>query len=244
MKYLAVLLLGMLLGALVYRELEVRRSPALASPADCASACRPPAAAGPTQGAASSVAAVPAEPPPRPEPSSAAPVPATTEPAQPASARIAVDADAAPVGLLIPVEGKTASELTDTFADARSQGRSHDAIDIMAPAGTPVLAVADGHIEKLFDSKPGGLTVYQFEPSGKYAYYYAHLQRYAQGLAEKQAVRRGQVIGYVGSTGNASPEAPHLHFAVFLLGPEQRWWEGTAINPYPALTGRPVGQGQ
>jgi len=239
MKYLAVLLLGMLLGALVYRELGVGPSPTLASPTDCASACRPPAAAGPAQGAASSAPVVPTAPTPRQEPSSSAPVPATTEPAQPASARI--DADAAPSGLLIPVEGKTAGELTDTFADVRSQGRSHDAIDIMAPAGTPVLAVADGHIEKLFDSKPGGLTVYQFEPSGKYAYYYAHLQRYAQGLAEKQAVRRGQVIGYVGSTGNASPEAPHLHFAVFLLGPEQRWWEGAAINPYPALTGRPDG---
>lgn len=240
MKYLAVLLLGMLLGALVYRELEVRRSPASASPTDCA-ACRAPAAVGTTQGAATSAATVPAEPSPRPEPLLSTSVPATTEPVQSASARIAVDADAAPAGLLIPVEGKTASELTDTFADARSQGRSHDAIDIMAPAGTPVLAVADGHIEKLFDSKPGGLTVYQFEPSGKYAYYYAHLQRYAQGLTEKQAVRRGQVIGYVGSTGNASPEAPHLHFAVFLLGPERRWWEGIAINPYPALTGGPVG---
>lgn len=137
--------------------------------------------------------------------------------------------------LLIPVQGVVASQLQDTFNDARAQGRSHEAIDIMAPAGTPVRAVADGTVEKLFTSDAGGLTVYQFEPSGRYAYYYAHLQAYAPGLAEKQALRGGDVIGYVGSTGNANPAAPHLHFAVFELGPERRWWQGTAINPYPLL---------
>lgn len=137
--------------------------------------------------------------------------------------------------LLIPVQGVGAAQLQDTFTDSRAQGRSHEAIDIMAPAGTPVLAVADGTVEKLFTSDAGGLTVYQFEPSGRYAYYYAHLQGYAPGLAEKQALRRGDVIGYVGSTGNANPVAPHLHFAVFELGPERRWWQGTAINPYPLL---------
>jgi peptidoglycan LD-endopeptidase LytH len=137
--------------------------------------------------------------------------------------------------LLIPVQGVTAAQLSDTFGDARAQGRAHDAIDIMAARGTAVLAVADGHIEKLFTSKPGGLTIYQLEPSGRYAYYYAHLDRYADGLAEKQTVRRGQVIGFVGSTGNANPEAPHLHFSIFELGPERQWWKGTAINPYPVL---------
>lgn len=137
--------------------------------------------------------------------------------------------------LLIPVQGVGAAQLQDTFTDSRAQGRSHEAIDIMAPAGTPVLAVADGTVEKLFTSDAGGLTLYQFEPSGRYAYYYAHLQGYAPGLAEKQALRRGDVIGYVGSTGNANPVAPHLHFAVFELGPERRWWQGTAINPYPLL---------
>jgi murein DD-endopeptidase MepM/ murein hydrolase activator NlpD len=137
----------------------------------------------------------------------------------------------------MPVQGVVAEGLTDTFTDARSEGRSHDAMDIMAPAGTPVLAVADGHIEKLFTSERGGLTIYQFEPSGRVAYYYAHLQSYAPNLAEQQQIKRGQVIGYVGSTGNASPQAPHLHFAVFLLGPEKRWWEGQAVNPYPLLSG-------
>ena len=142
-------------------------------------------------------------------------------------------------GLLIPVQGVTASQLTDTFADARSAERVHDAIDIMAPAGTPVLAVADGHVEKLFTSKLGGLTIYQFNRDGTLAYYYAHLQGYANGLAEHQPIRRGEVIGYVGSTGNASPEAPHLHFAIFVLGPEKQWWKGDAVNPYPQLGGGP-----
>lgn len=142
-------------------------------------------------------------------------------------------------GLLLPVQGITPAQLSDTFTDARSAGRAHDAIDIMAAAGTPVLAVADGHVEKLFTSKLGGLTIYEFNPDGTLAYYYAHLQRYADGLAEQQKITRGQVIGYVGSTGNASPEAPHLHFAIFRLGPEKQWWKGEAINPYPALGGTP-----
>lgn len=140
-----------------------------------------------------------------------------------------------PSGLLLPVQGIAPSQLQDTFTDARSEGRVHDAIDIMATAGTPVLAVADGHVEKLFDSKRGGLTLYQFEPSGRWCYYYAHLQRYADGLAEKQTLKRGDVIGYVGSTGNANPEAPHLHFEVHALGPEKQWWKGESLNPYPLL---------
>ena len=162
-------------------------------------------------------------------------------PPVPAMRGIAPNAGTTPAatgsGLLIPVQGIPASQLSDTFTDARSAGRLHDAIDIMAPAGTPVLAVADGHVEKLFDSKPGGLTVYQFNRDGTLAYYYAHLQRYADGLAEQQAVRRGQVLGYVGATGNASPDAPHLHFAIFELGPEKLWWKGDAVNPYPQLHG-------
>lgn len=140
-------------------------------------------------------------------------------------------------GLLLPVQGVTTAQLLDTFTDARSEGRSHDAIDIMAPAGTPVLAVADGHVKKLFDSKQGGLTLYQFNPEGTRAYYYAHLQGYAAGIVEKKMLKRGELIGYVGSTGNANPAAPHLHFAVFVLGPEKQWWKGEAINPYPLLGG-------
>lgn len=155
--------------------------------------------------------------------------------APPATGALQASTDGNAGALLLPVQGITRDDLHDTYTDARSEGRVHDAIDIMAPAGTPVLAVADGSVEKLFDSKRGGLTIYQFEPSGKLAYYYAHLQRYADGLKEKQAIKRGDVIGYVGSTGNASAEAPHLHFAIFQLGPEKQWWKGTAINPYPVL---------
>ena len=137
--------------------------------------------------------------------------------------------------LLIPVEGVTASRLTDTFNDSRALGRRHDAIDIMAPHGTEVRAVEDGTIAKLFTSKAGGLTIYQFDPTQTFSYYYAHLDRYASGLAEHQSVRRGQLLGYVGSTGNASEDAPHLHFAIARLGTDHAWWKGDPINPYPLL---------
>ena len=142
-------------------------------------------------------------------------------------------------GLLLPVRGIEGKALRDTFTDDRS-GRRHQAIDIMAARGTPVLAAGDGRVEKLFTSKPGGLTIYEFDPLGEYCYYYAHLDRYAPGLAAGLILHRGDVVGYVGSTGNASPEGPHLHFSIFRLGPEKRWWEGTAINAYP-LWGTPPG---
>ena len=109
---------------------------------------------------------------------------------------------------------------------------------MLEPRGTPVMAVEDGRILKLFLSKPGGITVYQFDPTGQFAYYYAHLDRYADGLTEGQTVRRGSVIGYVGSTGNASRQAPHLHFAIFRLGPEKQWWKGEPINPFRSLGGK------
>ena len=136
-------------------------------------------------------------------------------------------------GLLIPVKSVKPEQLADTYLQERGGGeRAHEALDIMAPRGTPVLAVENGHIVKLFLSKPGGVTIYQFDPAGEFAYYYAHLDRYADGLAEGMAVKKGQVIGYVGSTGNASAQAPHLHFAIFKLGPERRWWRGTPVNPF------------
>lgn len=151
------------------------------------------------------------------------------------------DADAAVQGLLIPVAGVQPGQLVDSYAQERAAGRRHEAIDIMAPTGTPVQAVADGTIVKLFLSQPGGLTIYQFDSAGVLAYYYAHLDRYADTLIEGARVRRGDLLGYVGWSGNASAKAPHLHFAIFLLGPEQHWWQGTPINPYPALiAGAPI----
>lgn len=140
----------------------------------------------------------------------------------------------------MPVQGIAVQSLQDTYADQRSGGaRTHEALDIMAPRGTPVLAVDDGVIAKLFLSRPGGITLYQFDRSGRFAYYYAHLDGYAAGLAEGQRVQRGQLLGYVGSTGNANPDAPHLHFGLFRLDAQQRWWTGVPINPYPYLRGAP-----
>jgi murein DD-endopeptidase MepM/ murein hydrolase activator NlpD len=137
--------------------------------------------------------------------------------------------------LEIPVRSVAAGQLRDTFDDARALGRRHDAIDIMAPRGTEVLAVEDGTIAKLFTSKAGGLTIYQFDPTQTFSYYYAHLDHYASGLREHQPVQRSQLLGYVGSTGNASASAPHLHFEISRLGPDKKWWKGEAINPYPLL---------
>ena len=136
--------------------------------------------------------------------------------------------------LIIPVQGVRRSELRDNFDELRGTAR-HGAIDIAAPRGTPVIAAGDGRVIKLFTSKAGGLTVYQFDPAERFAYYYAHLDRYATGLREGALVARGDLLGYVGTSGNAPPHAPHLHFAIFQLGPERRWWQGTPVNPYPYL---------
>jgi len=141
-----------------------------------------------------------------------------------------------PTRLLVPVKGVKAAQLTDTYDQARGEQRQHEALDIMAPKGTPVIAVADGKVVKLFQSKPGGLTVYQFDPSEQYAYYYAHLDRYADGIKEGMEIKRGDLVGYVGVTGNSDPNAPHLHFAVVALTPEKQWWTGTPLNPFPLMS--------
>ena len=139
--------------------------------------------------------------------------------------------------LLVPVKGLDPHKLVDNFSEARGS-RSHEALDIMAPRGTPVIAVEDGRVAKLFRSKAGGITIYQFDPGERYVYYYAHLDQYAYGITEGAPLKRGDVIGYVGTTGNAPPNAPHLHFAIFRLGPEKRWWKGEAVNPFPYLAAR------
>jgi murein DD-endopeptidase MepM/ murein hydrolase activator NlpD len=138
--------------------------------------------------------------------------------------------------LLIPVDDVEDDELYDSYDDRRGITRVHEALDIMAPRHTPVRAVEDGTIAKLYLSEGGGgVTIYQFDPSRRYSYYYAHLDRYASGLREGQAVKRGELIGYVGSTGNASENAPHLHFAIYRLNAEQQWWKGDPLNPYLVL---------
>ena len=143
-----------------------------------------------------------------------------------------------PSGLAVPVVGIKPEQLTDTYDSARGQGRRHDAIDIMAAEGTPVIAAADGTVEKLFNSVRGGITIYERSADQKWVYYYAHLSAYAPGLHEGQQLKRGQVIAQVGHTGDASPSGPHLHFAVNSMAPGERWWHGTPINPYPLLAGK------
>ena len=166
----------------------------------------------------------------------------TVDPRDGAPVAIAEGVVVGPAGLAIPVAGIKAEDLTDTYTQARAGGaRRHDAIDIMAPNGTPVVAAAPGTVEKLFFSDGGGgITLYLRSPDQRWSYYYAHLERYAPGLKEGQKVERGQVIGYVGSTGNASPSGPHLHFAINRMGPDDDWHSGEAINPYPLLAGERV----
>ncbi len=143
------------------------------------------------------------------------------------------------IKLLIPVAGVRPEQLIDTFDDARSEGRVHDAIDIPAPAGTSVLAAADGRIVKLFQSERGGTTIYQLSGDQKLIFYYAHLSGYANGLAEGNQVRQGDVIAYVGDTGNAGPGNFHLHFSIAIVSDPKRYWDGTNINPYPLLRPQP-----
>ena len=174
------------------------------------------------------------------------PPPADSESASPATtgppvASLVGEADIATLklkNLLIPVQGVTTKQLRDTFYDGRSEGRQHQALDIMAAGGTPVLAAADGKVAKLFQSEKGGITLYQLDSSGLYCYYYAHLQSYADGIVEGKELKRGDVIAYVGDTGNAGAGNFHLHFAISKPTAPGKWSRGEAINPYPLLASR------
>ncbi|HEV7682835.1 MAG TPA: M23 family metallopeptidase [Pyrinomonadaceae bacterium] len=166
-----------------------------------------------------------------------APTPEDTPERSPTPANVIPLADSfiGTLKLIIPVAGVKPDQLIDTFADARSEGRVHDAIDIPAPAGTHVVAVADGEIIKLFQSERGGTTIYQLSSDRRLVFYYAHLQGYAEGLAAGMFVKQGDVIGYVGDTGNAGAGNFHLHFSISVVADPKRYWEGTNINPYPLL---------
>ncbi|MBB4639585.1 M23 family metallopeptidase [Longimicrobium terrae] len=162
-----------------------------------------------------------------------APRPEIVIPAEPLAA-----GELAPgASLLIPVRGIRPAQLADTYADARSGGRTHHAIDIMAPAGSPVVAAADGTVHRLRTGGLGGITIYQFGDDGRTLYYYAHLQRYAAGIREGQRIRCGEIIAYVGDTGNAGAGNYHLHFSVGRLSNPERYWESENVNPYPLLAG-------
>jgi murein DD-endopeptidase MepM/ murein hydrolase activator NlpD len=247
MKSLLSFVFGVIVGAaglfVWLRQIPHEPPPPVASAAAVSTAPAAPAAAVPSgEGAAAAPAAagdaLAAQLPPAP-----AVDPDLTEadlPLRPATETLAQvpalpQRAGAPGKLLLPVDGIKPAQLTDTFNQARGKERRHEALDIMAPKGTKVLAAADGKVVKLFTSKRGGLTVYQFDPTSTWAYYYAHLDRYADGVKEGVVLKRGDLVGYVGSTGDASPEAPHLHFAVVALTPEKQWWKGTPINPFPLL---------
>jgi murein DD-endopeptidase MepM/ murein hydrolase activator NlpD len=166
----------------------------------------------------------------------------TVDPKAQPPVTIAEGVTVGPAGLAIPVQGLKPANLSDTYTQARAGGaRTHDAIDIMAAEGTPVISASEGTVEKLFFSQGGGgITLYVRSPDQRWTYYYAHLQGYAPGLAEGQQVKRGQLLGRVGHTGNANPAGPHLHFAINRMNPGEKWWQGTPINPYPLLAGKPV----
>ena len=167
---------------------------------------------------------------------------AVVDPAKGSPVAVAESVEVGPAGLAIPVAGVKAAELMDTFTQARAGGaRVHDAIDIMAPLGRPVVAAAPGTVEKIFFSQGGGgKSVYVRSDDGKWSYYYAHLNDYAPGLREGQRVQRGTPIGTVGFTGNANPAGPHLHFAINRMEPGEKWYQGAPVNPYPLLAGKKV----
>ena len=174
------------------------------------------------------------------EPAPQMPIPTATPPPQqplpsPSPSPVQPAPEAPLAKMVLPIAGLKPEGLRDDFNEEHS-GHKHEAIDILQPRGTPVHAVVDGSIQKLFLSKPGGITIYQFDESSELCYYYAHLDRYAETLKEGMHVTRGDVIGFVGTTGNADPGTPHLHFAILKLGPDKHWWQNTeAIDPYPQL---------
>ena len=178
---------------------------------------------------------------PVPAPERAATPPPQVDPLPPPAPDTLPRLDADPVADLrrrtldVPVPNIARSALNESFDDARGTARKHEGIDILAPRNTPVLAVEDGVIAKLFLSIAGGITIYQFDPTKTYAYYYAHLERYADGLKEGDHVSRKQLLGYVGTTGNAPKDTPHLHFAIFRLTDSKQWWKGTPVDPYLVL---------
>jgi murein DD-endopeptidase MepM/ murein hydrolase activator NlpD len=153
------------------------------------------------------------------------------------TAHLSPEAALAAKGLIIPVKGVDPSRIRDSYTAGRGGGRTHDAVDIMAPRGTPVIAADAGTIFRLRQNAAGGITIYQLDPDERFIYYYAHLDRYETGLKEGMKIRQGDVLGFVGTTGNAPDNIPHLHFQVMLYRGRGQYWGGDAINPHPFLTG-------
>ncbi len=153
-------------------------------------------------------------------------------------ATAAADATLYAHDLLLPVAGASVDALQDSFDAPREGGRVHHAIDIMAPRGTPVLAADDGRVLRLSSNALGGITVYTADRSGQFVYYYAHLEGYRPGLGAGDLVTKGDTLGYVGTTGDAPENQPHLHFQILRMPPDGKYWDGEAIDPYPLLSER------
>ena len=221
---------------------ELTRPPGDASGVAAAPAVAPTATGStPTPDAAAAAATLPAQggaSSPADAPSPSATAAPQTPPAPPISVEDKYAANPSGAGLLIPVAGIRPEQLQDTYTQSRSEGRTHNAIDIMAARNTPVVAATDGRIIKLFRSERGGITLYQLGTDNRTVYYYAHLERYADGLAEDRLARRGELLGYVGDSGNAGRDNCHLHFSIWLVADPKRFWDGENINPYPLLTKR------
>jgi murein DD-endopeptidase MepM/ murein hydrolase activator NlpD len=158
-------------------------------------------------------------------------------PASPDPSVRSPEAELASRALIVPVQGVDASRIRDSYTASRG-GRTHDAVDIMAPRGTPVVAADNGTIFKLRQNAAGGITIYQLDPDERFVYYYAHLDRYQSGLSEGQRVTQGEVLGFVGTTGNAPEDIPHLHFQVMLYRGRGQYWGGEPINPHPFFARR------
>jgi murein DD-endopeptidase MepM/ murein hydrolase activator NlpD len=219
-RFFVLLIVALIIAGLVYLRSTTRKlDRPVSSPTPAFSTATP----SPAQTAFGSISGI--EPP---MPSPTVSLQETTPPQPPPSY-------VGKLRLIVPVAGVSRDQLLDTFTEARSEGRTHDAIDIPAPAGTPVVAAADGEIIKLFQSERGGTTIYQLTTDRKLVLYYAHLQRYADGLAQGKVVRQGNVIAYVGDSGNAGTGNYHLHFSVAIVVDAKRYWEGTNINPFPLL---------
>ena len=169
----------------------------------------------------------------KPEPEVVAPAPEVTAPAR--ATPVTPEAALAAKALIIPVEGVDPSRVRDSYTAARG-GRTHDAVDIMAARGTPVIAADAGTILRLRQNDAGGITIYQLDPDERFIYYYAHLDRYQDGLVEGMKIKQGEVLGFVGTTGNAPKNTPHLHFQVMLYRGRGQYWGGEPINPHPYLS--------
>ncbi|HEX7956665.1 MAG TPA: M23 family metallopeptidase [Pyrinomonadaceae bacterium] len=227
--------LGALVWFLSYRYWSQPVTP-LRPPAQDAERMPTPAAATPTPPAATPAAEATPAATPTPAPT---PGETPTPGASPQGFFSPADAGAtgfASLRLLIPVEGVRPEQLQDTFKDSRSEGRVHDAIDIIAPRNARVLAATDGRVVKLFSSAKGGITLYQLASADEHlVLYYAHLERYAEGLAEGHVARRGETLAYVGDSGNATPGNTHLHFQLYRVTDPRHFWAGENVNPYPLL---------